>query len=401
MHNWLKRPPPVGPRVLLLGDRPVVALAACRALSRAGYDVGVTGSRALEVAGVSRHASRYHRIPPIDGAVGDWRTALRALVKDVGYDVVVATSDAGVARLLDLDLPVPTCPEISDRHLSLIDKGRLATLCAEASVDYPRTHRSRTAEEDEAVARGVEREIIVKAARSAVATPDGLTLLPGAYQVRDYRTASRALASIRRRGVDPVVQEYLEGEKLQAIIIRRAGITSFRLAFRVRREFPPERGAESMLEGLQASSGIGAEMVGMLERLADAATYDGLVGAEFLRTVSGRLCVIDVNPRLGGSLAFAELLGHRMAERAICDVLQLDPAPILDEVAGRRYHHLVRELRWLGARPRAIKDLLATSSPRDIWDTPSLTDPLPELLRLTRRLTRANRQRSATGESGR
>jgi hypothetical protein len=125
-----------------------------------------------------------------------------------------------------------------------------------------------------------------------------------------------------------------------------------------------------------------------------------LLGAEFYRTVSGRLCVIDVNPRLGGSLAFAELLGHKLTERAVSDVLQLDPAPMLDEVAGRRYHHLVRELRWLSARPRAIASVLATASPRDIWDTPSLTDPLPELLRLTRRLTRTTGQRPPPDESG-
>jgi len=401
MRNWRKRPTPVGRRVLLLGDRPVVALAACRALGRAGYEVGVTGSRALEVAGVSRHASRYHRIPPIDGVVDDWSAALRTLVDDEGYDVVVATSDAGVARLLDLDLPVPTCPEISDRHLPLIDKGQLASLCAAASVDYPYTDRSRTPEQDEEVSRGIERATIVKAARSAVATPDGLTLLPGAHLVQDYRTASQALASIRRRGVDPVVQEYLEGEKLQAVIIRRRGSTTFRMAFRVRREFPPQRGSETMLQRLHTSSGCGAELTTMLERLADAAEFDGVLQAEFLRTARRRLCVIDVNPRLWGSLAFAELLGLRMTERVVRDALRLDPAPVPDETMARRYHHLVRELRWLGARPRAIKDVLATSSPRDVWDTPSLTDPLPELLRLARRLTRANRQRSATGESGR
>jgi hypothetical protein len=393
MPNRPKRLPSKGPRVLLLGDRPVVALAACRALGRAGFDVAVTGSRDLEVAGVSRHASRYHRIPPIDGAGDGWSLALRALVKSVGYDVVVATSDAGVARLLDLDIPVPTCPEISDRHLSLIDKGYLATLCAEASVDYPRTQRSRTSDEDEVVAREVGRLIVVKAARSAVASPGGVVTLPGAHLVSDQRAASLAMAYIRGRGVDPVVQEYLEGEKLQGMIIRRAGMTSFRLAFRVSREFPPERGSETLLESLDASTGIGVELVGMLERLADAAAYDGFLGAEFYRTVDGRLCVFDVNPRLGGALAFAELLGHRLTVRAVRDVLHLDPAPMQGEVAGRRYHHLLRELRWLRARPREIAGVLATSSPRDIWDIPSLIDPLPELLWLARRLRHARRRR--------
>lgn len=401
MHNWRNRLPSGGRRVLLLGDRPIVALTACRALSRARYFVGVTGSRPLDVVGVSRHVSRYHRIPPIDGRVDDWSLAVKALVDEVGYEVVVATSDAGVARLLDLDLPVATCPDISDRHLALIDKGQLASLCAAASVDYPRTDRPRTPAQDEALSRRIERATIVKAARSAVATPGGLTLLPGAQVVHDYRTASRALASIRQQGVDPVVQEYLDGEKLQAVIIRREGSTSFRMAYRVRREYPAQRGSETMLERLRTDNGCGAELASILERLADAAGYEGLLQAEFYRTASGRLCVIDVNPRLWGSLAFAELLGLTMTERVVRDALRLDPAPVPEETTARRYHHLVREFRWSHARPRAIALVLATSSPRDLWDIPSLTDPLPELVRLTRKLGWAARKRLATGVSGR
>lgn len=176
---------------------------------------------------------------------------------------------------------------------------------------------------------------------------------------------------------------------MQAIIIRRAGTTIFRMAFRVCREFPPEMGAESMLESLPTTSGIGAKLVGMLQRLADAATYDGMLAAEFLETATDRLCVIDINPRQWGSLAFSELLGLRVTERAVRDVLRSNPLPMPEEVSNRRYHHLLRELRWLRARPRSVGSILATTSTLDVWDVPSLSDPLPDLLWLTRRLTRA------------
>ncbi len=55
---------------------------------------------------------------------------------------------------------------------------------------------------------------VVKAARSAVATSDGLTFLPGARLVNDPIKAFAALEAIRGRGVDPILQEYLEGQKL-------------------------------------------------------------------------------------------------------------------------------------------------------------------------------------------
>lgn len=396
MADRAKRPPPARIRVLLLGDRPLVALAACRALGRAGYDVDVSGSTALEVAGLSRYANRHHRIPPIDGP--DWRPAFEALVRDGGYEVVVATSDAGVARLLQMDLPIPTCPQLSQRHVPLLDKGELAALCATANVDYPRTDRPLTREQDEALAQGIRGATIIKAARSAVVAEDSLRLFPGAHTVRDYGTARRALESIRRRGVDPVAQEYLEGEKLQAVIIRRDGSTSFRLAFRVSRQYPPQRGSETMLERLRTTRGCGAEMTGMLERLADAARYAGVLQAEFYRTANRRLYVIDVNPRLWGSLAYAELLGLRMTDRVVRDALHMDPMPVPAETRTR-YHHLMRELRWSLARPRALGNVLATASPKDVWDTPSLTDPLPEFAKLARRIVaRAARKQPAAAE---
>jgi biotin carboxylase len=219
-------------------------------------------------------------------------------------------------------------------------------------------------------------------------------LMPGAHVVHDYPTASHALGSIRRRGVDPVVQECLDGEKLQAVIIRREGSTSFRMAFRVRREHPPQRGAEAMLERLRTTAGDGADLTSALERLADAVDYQGLLQAEFYRTASGRLYVIDVNPRLWGSMAFAELLGLGVTERVVRDALGCDPLSVPQESTDRRYHHLAREFRWSRAQPGGFASVLATSSPRDVWDLPSLTDPLPELLRLARRFRPAGGTRS-------
>jgi len=379
--------------VLILGERAEVALTACRALGRAGYEVGVTGSRRIEEAGISRHVRRYHRVPRPDASDQAWLRAIRALVETDEYNAVVATSDASVAALIELDLKLPTCPRIEAGGLALIDKADLADLCATLSVPYPATHRPRSADDDRAAARRVRGPMIIKASLPAVVTRSGVTAIPGARLVHDEAEALKALEAIRRRGLDPVVQEYLRGEKLQAIIIRRVATTSFGLAFRVLRESPPARGAEAMLEGLSTTTGIGAEMVSALERLADAAGYDGLLSAEFLRdSTNSRLSVIDVNPRLGGALVFAELLGHRLTERAVRDAMGIAPPPMSGRSLGRRYHHLVREIGWLRAQRSAPKGYLKTFGWHDVWDVPSVTDPLPGLLRLKRRLWNAPRR---------
>ena len=375
-------------RVLVLGERVEVALTACRALGRAGYEVGVTGSRRIEETGTSRHVRRYHRVPPPDAGDRAWLRAIRAIANTDAYDVVVATSDVSVAALIELDLKLPTCPRLEAGGLQLIDKAALADLCAVLEIPYPATFRARSAGDDQAAARRVRSPMIVKASIPAVVTGSGVTAIPGARLVHDESEALKALEEIRHQGLDPVVQEHVRGEKLQSTIIRRAATTSFGFAFRVRREFPPARGAEAMLEGLSTATGIGAEMVDALERLADAAGYEGLLSAEFLRDkADGRLWVIDVNPRIGGALLFAELLGHRLTERAVRDAMEeMAPPPASDGSLGRRYHHLFREMRWLRAQPATPKGYLATFGWRDVWDVPSITDPLPGLLRLKRRL---------------
>lgn len=374
-------------RILVLGERASVAVTACRALGAAGYEVGVASWREVEEAGLSRFAKRNYRVPPLHEAVGAWTDAVRRIVHFDGYDVAIATTDAAVARLPDMHLAIPTCPQISARHSGLIDKALLGDLCRQASVAYPRTHRPGTAADDEAAARDVRSRTVVKAVRSAMVASNHVNLAPGANVVRDPHSALRALTALRKRGIDSIIQEYLAGEKFQAVIIRRAGTTSCRLAFQVLREFPPAAGSETALAGLSAAGGTGAEIVGMLERLADAAGYEGLLQAEFIKSSGdGRIRVIDVNPRLWGSLKFAELLGFRMTERAVRDALGLAPAQQEPDPAGRRYHHVARELRWLLARGRVPRAYFSTFSFRDVWDVPSLTDPRPDLLRFKRML---------------
>ena len=373
------------PRVLILSERAAVALAACRALGRAGYQVGVAGWRPLDEAGVSRYAARYHRVPVLEHEAHAWTLAVRQLVADHHYDVVVAITDAALARIMDLQLPVPTTPRLSQRHHALMDKGLLAELCTRASVRYPSTDRPTGAEEDAAAAHRVLRPMIVKAALPAAVIADRVVTLPGARLVTDPDRTLQALAGIRREGADPIVQEYISGPKLQAVIIRRSAVTSCRLAYRVQREFPLRFGSEAMLEAVETEAGIGGEMVPMLERLADAAGYEGLLQAEFIEDPEGKSpYLIDANPRLWGSLQFAEGLGFRMTERVIRDALSLEPLPPPPNAVGRRYHHLTHEWRWLRAQRRIPAGYIATYSWRDVWDGISLTDPRPELLRLTR-----------------
>jgi predicted ATP-grasp superfamily ATP-dependent carboligase len=375
---------PTKTRVLVVGDRPEVALVACRSLGKAGYRVGVTGDGRADRVRRSRYISSYHSLPSLYTALGEWQAGLQNTILRYGYDVVLASSDPVLAGWRGLHLGIPACPDLEDRHLSLTDKSRLAELAVQAGVPYPDTRAPRSPTEDEAYARGVRGPTIIKAAQPAYIKGSGVTRSPKPRLVDDPPSARRAMAVIRAGGGRPILQDQLVGPKLQAIIIRRGLRTSCQISFRVRREYPAG-GAESMLAAVDSSTGIGARIVTMLERLADAAEYRGILHAEFIEhSGTGEVFLMDANPRLWGSVAFAERVGLRMCERVVLDALNRPPplAPRRNP-SGRRYHDLVREIQWLAAQPRIPSGYIKTFGIRDLWNGPSPTDPLPDIHQVT------------------
>jgi len=203
-----------------------------------------------------------------------------------------------------------------------------------------------------------------------------------------------AMERYRAAGLRPVVQEHVDGPKLQAAIIRRAGVTSCRLVALVERGTP----AEATLRQLDSSAGLGADCIAALECVADRASYQGILQAEFVATASGGVCLIDVNPRLWGGLSFAELIGLRMTERAAYDALSLPAPPMPAEAAGRRYHHAARELAYLARSPRELPSILSQWSRGDLWDAPRFKDMRPHVVHCWQQARQSSRRWRPAGK---
>lgn len=379
-------------RALVLADRVDAALAACRALARAGHVVGAAASDGGCPVLASRAVARRHVFPGPAAPQEAWTAALRHAVEENAYDVVLACSDVDVVRLLEAGPDTATVPALSRGLTVILDKGALAGLCAEAGVRYPRTHVPATPSDDAAVAAAASSDAVVKAARPAVLTSAGVVHMAGvATRGADARLG--AMQRYRAAGLQPVVQEFVVGAKVQAAIVRRRGSTSARLTALVERA-----PAETTLRQLDSTSGLGGECIAALERVADAAGYEGLVQAEFLAAPSGPW-LIDVNPRLWGGVSFAELIGLRITERAVLDALGLPAPPPPHEAVGRRYHHLARELTAVAKEPAALPAVVAGWSRRDVWDVPRATDPRPTALQIWQQ-ARWRRLRAAARRGG-
>lgn len=371
-------------RILVLDARSPIALAACESLARDGHDVGVSCVNRLELAVLSKHASRYHQLPPCEGPAEPYFDQLLATIDRFGYEAVIAVRDPAIARFAEVELPVPSCPASGGSVLPLINKLELRDVCDSCGVAYPATFAPKGSDEDDGALRAAGFPAFVKAWRSASSTPERIVHLTGAQAVANLAMGRSAIAAIRAVGVQPLVQESVHGEKLHAAVIRRGPSTSFRYAHRYLREVGG--GYEVALETLAADRGAGGEAVAMLERLCDATGYQGLLQAEFyLAHRDGQVYLFDVNPRLWGSIWFPEKLGLRVVERAVRDVLGESLLDEADYPVGVRYHNVLGELRWARAHPRGVRSMLRTTRLRDVYH-PSLKDPLPAALWLAQKL---------------
>ena len=364
-------------RVLVLDASARQSLAACRSLGRAGYGVGAAGYQRRALSGYSRYTTRYHELPTPFGDEAEFSEALERIIARFGYEALVATDDATLARLNGRPPSIPTSPTLGEPFARLTDKVSLAALAGEHDVDYPETHRVDTADEIESALHATGFPAIVKAERSAVARHDSLGWLSGAYVVRDLASARDAAAVLHGKGLRTIVQRRVRWtEKINVAIVRRDGRSELRYAHRVLREIPPEGGMGVAMVTLAADEPSAAVSLRALEEVCDGAGYEGIAQAE-LYLGDGRAWLLDVNPRLWGSTWFAERLGLRVTERALRAALREDALPDAVYAAGRRFHHVPHEWGWISyQRPawRALVQVARGTRPGDLFEYVDWTD---------------------------
>lgn len=378
-------------RVLVLDVNVRQGLAACRGLGRAGHEVGAAAYEPAPMAASSRYVSRYHQLPnpSEDGRIfGD---ALVDVVERWGYQAIVSSDDPTLARLDWLRLPFPTVPAPSPGFLAVTDKLVLAELAASVGVDYPATYvvDSPTALRSALAASGLP--AVVKASRSATARPDRVLYSKGAAVVANEDEAVRACDALVTDGFTPILQTRVwSPSKVNAVVIRRDGYSAFRYAHRVLREIPSSGGIGITLEMVSPDDREAAASIEALERICDAASYQGLAQAEFyLDPSSGRAWLLDVNPRLWGSTWFVEKLGMQVVEQAVRDALgERNERPRRPYPVGRRFHHATTEFLWFREHksvPRSIAAVLRNLGRGDVLEYVDPTDLRPFVSHVLRR----------------
>ena len=323
------------------------ALAAVRALGRAGYRVAVTvvaEAEATSLAASSRWCGRAVRMPPARDA--RFADAIAAERSRRDYLTVLAASDA-VARALD------------EPAAALTDKSVLAERLAIAGLPSPATQTYQSWE-----------------AMTEAPLPYPVVIKPtqGGTSAQLVHSAEE-LASVPHFPGSLVVQPRVAGSLRAVAGVMWEGALVAAVHQRAHRTWPPDAGPSAAAVTTPPDHELEECVIRLLAEHAGVFQVQ-LIGDQ----------VIDVNPRIYASLPLAVGAGVNLPA-LYCDLLQgaNPPTTVQRAAVGVEYRWLEGDLRhalW-NARNGRVLDAFRSLAPRKgtIHSVESASDPRPSLAR--------------------
>jgi predicted ATP-grasp superfamily ATP-dependent carboligase len=328
--------------VLLLDGEHRQSLATLRVLTRAGLRVGVAACESDAWWAPSLH-SRF--------------CGLRADLPDLANDA--AAYVAGVLRLLDehparMLLPAhdgtiqalrlrrteieerTTLPLATETALDIaISKSRTLALATELGINVPQS----IAIEDDSDLASALREVglpaVLKPFESWVERDGkGARLSPNIVQ--SFGEARQIFEGVLATGGQALIQPFLPGQREAVTLFYAEGQVWARMAQRSLREWPVLGGASVMCETIPLLPDITVDS----ERLVRAIDLEGCSMVEFRRDRDGRAVLMEVNPRVGGSLALAIAAGVNFPGL-------LYDWKVNEKLSRVRDYRVGKRLRWL------------------------------------------------------
>ena len=278
------------------------ALAAVRALGRAGYRVHVCSTEDRPLAGASRHARSVYRVPSAKDSREDFVRRVGDLVDSLGVAVVLPATEPAMLALLDRrqTLEPAVVPFGSpEAFRALSDKARVTE--AARTIGLPVPHQRLLADAAPEEAAGMTFPLVVKPSRSTVASGNQL-LEQSVSHVASHSELRRVLQSLPEAAFPVLLQERISGPGMGIFLLRWNGEPRAVFAHRRIREKPPSGGVSVYRESVEADPDLVARSEELLERFG----WSGVAMVEYKRDAdTGVPYVMEVNARLWGSLQLA------------------------------------------------------------------------------------------------
>jgi len=288
-------------RVLVLDGEARAALATTRALAARGDEVHVASAGGRSLAGASRWARSEHAVGDASSEPEAWAEKVRTLGRSLEAEVWLPITEVSLGSAYQTGLDGEeqmACPN-RGTYEAIVDKHALLERAARLGVHVPRSRLIESPEELDGLPAGFRYPAILKPRRSRF-WQDGRWHSADVWIVHDAQ-------DLARRRADPdlragcLVQEYIPGHGEAVFLLTERGEPRVRFAHQRLREKPPT-GGQSVL---RASIAPDPELLDWSERLLADLAWSGPAMVEFRRARDGRAALMEINPRLWGSLQLA------------------------------------------------------------------------------------------------
>lgn len=359
-------------RLLVIGDEYYASLAAVRSLRRAGHEPWLAAVEGLPTfAEHSRATAGVVRVTGPREDVDAFARELAAHAARLGVAAVLPATEPALVALAGRDaefgcpVGVPA-PEVVDRAVA---KDLLEPLAAQAGLRMP------------PVADPVELPAVVKPLRRFRLDGNRLTRLGQAACVETPAQLESYFAAAPEGAY--VVQPHLPGRLRAVVGVADGGRAVCSLHQAAARVYPIGCGASAFAETVA----VDADLDARARRLVELVGWSGIFELQFVEGADGTPYLVDVNPRVYGSVGLAVAAGHDLP--AIWAGLVLGEEPTVGPYRlGTRFRAEERDVRAIAVALRAGRRAEALAAlcprPRTAHAVASLRDPLP-IVHLARR----------------
>jgi protein-tyrosine-phosphatase/predicted ATP-grasp superfamily ATP-dependent carboligase len=333
--------------VLVLDGHSRAALETLQSLGRAGVQVDLAAEGKDCLAMHSRYAARTLQQPPQDQVAG-FHTWLRAQDQQRNYALIVPATEASLLGLRQLNENDPLRRKAiipSNDALDIaLDKEKTWQLARDLGVPVPASILfSSTAE----IGRAEQFPVVLKPTHSKVMLAGELHTLAVAVVKNEAERQEHLRRWLPVTAVQQ--QQYVSGRGVGVELLFNHGKKVWHFAHERVHEYPLSGGASSYRRSIVPP----ANMLDDAERLLTALKWHGVAMVEFKMDATGQYWLMEINPRLWGSLALSIDAGVDFP----AGLLQIAYGQQLAAQPQYKAHYYTRDLRtdvdWLKSNLRA------------------------------------------------
>jgi predicted ATP-grasp superfamily ATP-dependent carboligase len=347
--------------VLLLDGEYRQTLTALRAYAREGLRVAVVACESREDSALSlrsRYCSYKALVPDFTWDADGYVDALLNLVAEYQPALLLPAHDGSIqalrARRTELEQHTALGLAREPALDIAVSKPKTLALAAELGVAIPRSVPIADLNDLVPALHELGLPAVIKPLVSWVESERrGIRLSSEPVETLDQGRAN--LRKILAAGGKALLQEWLPGRREAVSLFYAHGRFWGRLAQISHREWPVMGGASVLCESIP----LAPDITDASERLVRAIDLEGCSMVEFRRNREGRPVLMEINPRMGGSLALAISCGVNF------------PKLMYDWKLGRRleattHYRVGQRLRWVAGDVWNIKTVMQRQGQVDV-----------------------------------